>query len=83
MITLGYEVWGRFLLADDNRVVIVRTVVTPRLTLAGVADLSSQNEVKDIVTINEAGMYTSQMKNPIGLSRYNLTMNWEKLLFSP
>ena len=35
-------VCGRFLLAEDNRVVIVRTVVTPKLTLAVVAPLSSQ-----------------------------------------
>ena len=62
-------VCGRFLLAEDNRVVMVRTVVTPKLTLAGVAPLSSQKDVNDIKTIKVAGMYTSQMKKPRGLSR--------------
>ena len=41
---------------EDSKVVIVKTVVTPRLTRAGVALLSNQNEVNDIRTINDAGM---------------------------
>ena len=53
--TFGYAVCGRFLLADDKSVVIVRTVVTPRLTLAGVAFRSNQNDVNDIKTIKDAG----------------------------
>ena len=48
--------WGKLVLADENKVVIVKTVVTPRLTLAGVAVLSNQNDVNEINTINEAGM---------------------------
>ncbi len=69
---------GKLLFAEDSRVVIVSTVVTPRLTLAGMALRSSQNEVKDMKTMNEAGMYTSQRKYPIGRSRYSLTENWVK-----
>ena len=49
-------VGGKLLLAEDKRVVIVKTVVTPKLTLAGVALRSNQKEVKDIMTMNVAGM---------------------------
>ena len=38
------------------RVVMVRTVVTPRPTLAGAAPLLSQKETQDITTMRLLGM---------------------------
>ena len=61
-IDLGYAVGGRFTLAEDSSVVIVSTVVTPKLTLAGVAWRSSQKLEKEMTTMNVAGMYTSHRK---------------------
>lgn len=55
-ITFGYAVGGKLLLDDDNRVVIVKVDVTPRLTRAGVAVLSNQNDVNDMKTMKEAGI---------------------------
>lgn len=52
-----YEILGSAELVEDISVVIVRTVVTPSETLAGVAFRWSQNETQLIITINEAGMY--------------------------
>ena len=40
------------------RVVMVRTVVTPRPTRAGAAPLFNQNETQDITTIRLLGIYT-------------------------
>ena len=56
MITFGYDVCGKLDFADCIRVVMVRTVVTPRLTLAAAALRSRTRLVKDISTINVAGI---------------------------
>ena len=56
--TFGYDVWGKSTLAELISVVVVRTVVTPKLTLAGTAFRSSHKLVNDINTMNVAGMYT-------------------------
>lgn len=53
---MGYAVGGRLALAEEDKVVMVKTVVTPKLTLAGVAFLSIQNEVKAMRTMKVAGM---------------------------
>ena len=45
------------------RVVMVRTVVTPRPTLAGAAPRFSQKDTQDITTIRLEGMYTWHEKN--------------------
>ena len=47
---------GKFDLAECINVVIVRTVVTPRPTLAAHAFRSSTRLIKDISTINVAGI---------------------------
>ena len=47
---------GRAALTELMRVVIVRTVVTPRLTLAGAAPRLSQKETHDMTTMSEEGM---------------------------
>ena len=49
---------GRAALTELLRVVMVSTVVTPRLTRAGAAPLLSQNDTQDITTIKLLGMYT-------------------------
>ena len=49
---------GRAALTELLRVVMVSTVVTPRLTLAGAAPLLSQKDTQDITTIRLLGMYT-------------------------
>ena len=49
---------GKLAFAECITVVIVRTVVTPRLTLAAAALRSSTRLVNDINTINVAGIYT-------------------------
>ena len=41
---------------EEMRVVMVRTVVTPSPTLAGVAPLLSQKETQEMMTISEEGM---------------------------
>ena len=56
--TFGYDVWGKSTLAELISVVVVRTVVTPKLTLAGTAFRSSHKLVNDMNTMNVAGMYT-------------------------
>ena len=61
-MAFGYAVCGRLTLALERSVVMVRTVVMPRLTLAGVAALSNQKEEKEMTTMKVAGMYTSQRK---------------------
>ena len=43
-------------LVDEMRVVMVRTVVTPSPTRAGVAPLLSQKETQEMTTIREEGM---------------------------
>jgi hypothetical protein len=47
-----------YLLTAPMRVTIVRTVVTPRPTLAGAEPLSSQKLTQDMHTIMLEGMYT-------------------------
>jgi len=47
---------GREAFVEEMSVVIVRTVVTPSITLAGVAPLFSQKDTHEITTISEAGM---------------------------
>ena len=54
--TFGYDVWGKSTLAELISVVVVRTVVTPKLTLAGTALRSSHKLVNDMNTMNVAGM---------------------------
>ena len=56
--TFGYDVWGKSTLAELISVVVGRTVVTPKLTLAGTAFRSSHKLVNDMNTMNVAGMYT-------------------------
>ena len=56
--TFGYDVWGKSTLAELISVVVVRTVVTPKLTRAGTAFRSSHKLVKDMSTMNVAGIYT-------------------------
>ena len=55
-IDFMYEILGRAAFTELIRVVMVRTVVTPRLTLAGAAPLLSQKETQDITTIRLDGM---------------------------
>ena len=55
-MAFGYAVCGRFPLELESKVVMVRTVVTPRLTLAGVAERSSQKLENAITTMKVAGM---------------------------
>ena len=58
LVTFGYDVWGKSAFAELIRVVVVSTVVTPRLTLAGTASRSSHRLVNDMKTIKVAGIYT-------------------------
>ncbi len=51
-----YEILGSAALVEAISVVMVSTVVTPRLTLAGVAPLLSQNDTQDMMTIKLDGM---------------------------
>ena len=51
-----YEIFGRALFVEDMRVVMVRTVVTPRPTLAGVAPRLSQKETQEMTTMREEGI---------------------------
>lgn len=55
-IDLTYEILGRAAFVEDISVVIVKTVVTPRETRAGVAFRFNQNDTQDIMTIRPDGM---------------------------
>lgn len=55
-IDLTYEIFGKAALVDDMRVVIVKTVVTPRATRAGVAFRFNQKETQDIITMSPDGI---------------------------
>lgn len=55
-IDFTYDILGRAAFVEDMSVVIVRTVVTPRATLAGVAFRFSQNETQLMITISPDGM---------------------------
>ncbi|KFD70905.1 hypothetical protein M514_17027 [Trichuris suis] len=56
-IALVYETGGSFALTPDACVVIVSSVVTPRLTRAGTASLSIQKLTHDTTTSIKLGMY--------------------------
>ena len=65
----------------ERSVVMERTVVTPRLTLAGMADLSSQKLVHEMTTMEVAGMYTLVHVNdiyvrPISTRISSLSRDW-------
>jgi hypothetical protein len=51
-----YEILGRAALVEDIKVVMVKTVVTPKATLAGVAFRCNQKDTQEMMTIKEAGM---------------------------
>ena len=53
--TFGYAVFGSLYDEDDMKVVIDRTVPTPRLTLAGTDDRLNQKLVKEVITMAVAG----------------------------
>lgn len=55
-IDLTYEILGSAEFVDEMSVVMVRTVVTPKPTRAGVAPRFSQKETQDITTMREEGM---------------------------
>ena len=48
---------GSWELVDDVSEVMVSTVVTPSVTLAGVAPRFSQKETHEMTTISEEGIY--------------------------
>ena len=51
-----YEIFGSWELVVPISEVMVSTVVTPRVTLAGVAPRFSQNETHEMTTISEEGI---------------------------
>ena len=55
---LTYDIFGREAFVEEMSVVMVKTVVTPSMTLAGVAPppLFSQKDTHEITTIRDAGM---------------------------
>ena len=53
---LTYETLGKAELVDPIRVIMVSTVVTPRVTRAGVAPLLSQKDTQEMTTIRLDGM---------------------------
>ena len=55
-IDFMYDIFGKAALTELIRVVMVRTVVTPRPTLAGAAPLFNQKETQDITTIKLLGI---------------------------
>lgn len=55
-IDLTYEIFGKAAFVEDIRVVIVRTVVTPKATRAGVALRCNQKETQEMMTMRDAGM---------------------------
>lgn len=57
-IALVYETGGNFELMPDDCVVMVSSVVTPRVTRAGTESLSNQNDTQLTMTNMKLGMYS-------------------------
>lgn len=53
---LTYDIFGKAAFVEDISVVMVKTVVTPSDTRAGVAFRFNQNDTHDIITISPDGI---------------------------